>query len=154
LTNIECYYGEALVNSYKKEKDINGMGLFIFKNIKNLNKIFPTTSYDNDLDFVFLLGCIETLNFNTNGQLPTSDLLTISDTDAYWAIKIELNTLKNIYNHSIKNSDTKVRSKFLQTYQLYKNKYKQLLTTFEFKGFKPEVINNKFDWTYKPDTYD
>lgn len=154
LTNVECFYGQSLVDSYNKEKETTGIGLFIDKRIQKHNIHFRTTSYDKDLDFVFLLPCFERLNNNTAGILPTKDLVTLSDTDDYWAIKFELKMLKNIYHHSINNPDTKIRAKYLQTYQLYKNRYKKLLNCFEATDFNPTTINNSFDWSLKLDTYD
>lgn len=154
LKNVECYYGDALVNCYYKEKDVNGIGLFIDKKIARFNIIFPTVEYDKDLDFVCLLQCFESLNGNTEGILPSNDLITISNTDEYWAIKFELNILRDIYNNSIKNPDIKVRSKFLQTYQLYKNMFKRLLMAFEETNFDVSTINPEVDWSTKRETYE
>lgn len=154
LKNVECYYGDALVNSYYKEKDVNGIGLFIDKRIAKYNKIFPTTEYDKDLQYVCLLQCVERLNRNTGGVLPTNDLVIIDETDEYWAIKFELNILRDIFNNSIKHSNVKVRSKFLQTYQLYKNMFRALLLAFEDTNFDVTTINPKANWSEKQETYD
>ena len=154
LNNIECYYGNALVNCYNKEKEINGIGLFIDKRIAKYNKIFPTVHFDRDLDYVCLLQCIERLYGNTQGILPSNDLVTINNTDEYWAIKFELNYLRNIYNNSLEHPNVKIRSKFLQTYQLYKNLYKPLLLVFESTDFDVMTINASADWSQKNDTYE
>lgn len=153
LENIDCYYGDALVNCYNKEKEVNGMGLFIDKNIIKYNGIFPTTSYDKDLDFVFILQSFDRLYKNTQGELPSIDLLTIDGTDEYWSIKFELKYLKNIYLNSINGIDPKIRSKYLQTYQLFKNHYKLLLTKFEDNDFNYEIINPNANWKEKLDNY-
>ncbi|RXP60879.1 hypothetical protein EC396_04290 [Lutibacter sp. HS1-25] len=154
LKNVECYFGDALINCYNKEKEVNGIGLFIDKRILNFNRIYPTTNYDNDLNFVSVLQCFERLSENTLGILPSEDLLTIDGTDEYWAIKFELNYLKNIYLNSINHSNSKVRGKFLQTYQLYKNLFKPILTEFEKTNFSYQSINENADWSIKRETYD
>jgi hypothetical protein len=146
LSNIECYYGSALVNCYYKEKEINGMGLFIDKQIEN-NRIFPTINYDKDLDFVLLLQSIERLNKNQGGELPLQDTFILEQTDEYWSIKIELMILRNIYKNATDFPDPKIRGKFLQTYNLYKIKYPKLFTKFEFEGFVPETITQNYDWS-------
>lgn len=55
LNNISCYHGKALIESYKKEKEVNGVGLFIFKSIAKYNNIFATIKYYNDLDYVLFI---------------------------------------------------------------------------------------------------
>lgn len=154
LKYAECYYGNALINCYNKEKEINGIGLFIDKRITQFNKIFPTVDYDKDFDYVCVLQSLERLNRNTNGLLPSSDFDTIDNTDEYWSIKFELNLLRNIYLHSLKHSDVKIRSKFLQTYQLYRNLFKTLLISFEKSNFDVSIINPKANWSKKRKSYD
>ena len=154
LKNVECYYGDALVNCYYKEKEVNGIGLFIDKKIVKYNKIFPSVEYDKDLEYVCVLQCFERLNDNTGGILPTKDLISINDTDEYWAIKFELNILRDIYSNSIQHPNIGVRSKFLQTYQLYKNMFKPLLLAFEESNFDVITINPKANWNKIRDTYD
>lgn len=153
LNNVECYYGSALVNCYYKEKDVNGMGLFIDKRIAEYNNIFPTTTYDKDLDFVCILQCFDRLFKYTDGQLPITDTVSIEQTDDFWAIKFELNVLRHIYLNSINHTNNKVRAKFLQTYQLYKNMYKPLLLALEGEGFEVNTINPNADWTSIRETY-
>ena len=153
LKNTECYFGEVLINCYNKEKEINGIGLFIDKKITQYNKIFPTADYDKDLEFVSVLQSIERLNENSFGKLPFPDLITIDETDAFWSIKFELNYLKNIFNSSMKHPNRKVRGKYIQTYQLYENLYKSLLITFEENNFSYLSINEKADWSLKRETY-
>lgn len=155
LKNVECFYGSSLIDAYTKEKEINAMGLFIDKRINLHNRIFPTTEYDKELEFVFVLQSLQWLNDFAEGELPLPEsyMITLENGD-YWAIKYELKLLSNIYTNSIKDPDVKVRSKSLQTYQLYKNRYKKILTTFEFKGFVPEVIHSTFDWSTYRNSYD
>lgn len=153
LENVECFYGQSLIDCYTKEKTIVGVGLFIDKKIQKHNLYFKTTSYDKDFDFVYLFSCLERLNNNTGGILPTTDLIVISETDEYWAIKFELKTLKNIYYYSVNHQDPKVRSKYLQTYQFYRNRYNELLICFESNDFKPSTINNTYNWSLKLESY-
>lgn len=153
LDNVECYYGSALVNCYNKESEINGMGLFIDKRINKHNKIFRTTNYDSDLSFVSVFQCLDSLSRNSGGILPIDDTITIEQTDEYWGIKFELNILRHIYKGSLAHENNKVRSKFLQTYQLYKNLYKPLLLEFEKTGFDVNTINPNANWSAIRETY-
>lgn len=153
LENVECYYGTALVNCYHKEKAVNGLGLFIDRKILKYHRIFPTIRYDHELDFVCVLQCLQRLYENTEGILPTHDTSIIEQTDEYWAIKFELNILRNIYNNAIEQPDGRVRCKFLQTYQLYKNLFKPLVLALEESNFNVKAINSDADWSDKRETY-
>ena len=54
LTNIESYYGQALIDTYKDEKDLTGTGLFLDKKLRKLNRIFLYYDYSDDYDYIFL----------------------------------------------------------------------------------------------------
>ena len=146
LKNMEAYYGKALVDSYYKEQDIIGMGLFIDKNIAS-HCIFNKVHYDKDLDFVTMLQGMDRIKLNYQGDLPTTDKDLIEDTDEYWASFLELKYLENIRNHSLNHPVNKVRGKFLQTYSLYKQLYIDELNFFEENGFNPSHINPSADWS-------
>jgi len=92
LSNISAYYGNALIDSYIKEKDLNCCGLFIDKSCQKYNDIFPMERYDQDISFVYINQSLERLWINTGGELPT-DSFFLDSTYDYWSILWDLRFL-------------------------------------------------------------
>lgn len=144
LSNIEAYHGKALVNSYQKEKDINGIGLFIDKNILQYNNIFKTTPFDRDLHFVFLTQSMETL-YKYDYSIPLSRF-NIEDELVCYNIEWESKILKTIKKNIDIQTDSKIRGKYLQTYYLYKQRYQKIIDIFEENDFDYKVLSPDSDW--------
>ena len=148
---IECYYANALIKCYYFEKQINGIGLFIDKDITNL-VLAPKVSYDEKLDFISLLVSIPSVSLyypNLGDSIIKKD--QIESSDEFIAIKVEMKILKQIYNHSQSNQIPKVRSKYLQTYQYYKILYNDLLSHLEKSNFDLLTISKDANWLNKSD---
>lgn len=146
LSNIEAYHGKALINAYKKEKEITGIGLYIDKKIANRNKIFPSTSFDDDLNFVFLLKDFERFKDIKDSEFPIpSELID----HAYWGIGIKeaVQILKRIKDGIEMQNDSRIRSKYLQTYYFYKTRYKSLIEHLEKSDFDYTIISPQADWS-------
>lgn len=144
LSNIEAYHGIALINSYNKEKEINGLGLFIDKKIVHYNKIFATTQFDKDLDFVFLLQDIERARSLGFEIFPVSWELV--DPHFLYDFREEVEILKIIKENCDNQLDSKIRGKYLQTYQLFKNRYKTLIDFLETHDFQFQAISPDANW--------
>lgn len=144
LTNIEAYHGNALIQTYLKEKEITGLGLYIDKKISHCNKIFATTSFDKDLDFVFLLQDIErakSLGFETF-PLPWE----LVDPHFLYDFREEVEILKIIKEECDTQMDPKIRIKYLQTYHLFKTRYKAMLEFLENNNFQFQAISPEANW--------
>jgi hypothetical protein len=147
MTNIQAYHGRAFLYAYEKEKQINGMGLFIDKRISKYNKFLRFTSFDDDFDFVFILQALERLHSLGEFEIPidhylieiTQDLLYL-DTDVQY-----LSQLK----YSVDNmSNSKIRGKYIQTYHYYQVRYPRLCSLFEASNFDHKILNPNADWSY------
>jgi hypothetical protein len=147
LKNLEAYYGMALINAYYKEKAISSIGLFIDKRINHYNKIFPTATFDKDLDFVFLLQTIERLHKSGEFKLPL-DKVYISTGYDLFGLENEVRTLKNLHLNISKQTDSKIRCKYLEAYHHYKKRYKWLIDLFEDSNFDHTIISPEADWTH------
>ena len=75
LKNIDCFFGEALIEAYSREKAIPSIGLFIDTTCNRFNRYFRTELFGNELHFVYLNRAVETLQQETNGHLPMDDNL-------------------------------------------------------------------------------
>ena len=148
LKNIECFYGEALIKAYLKEKDIPAIGLFIDDSSNSHNNIFPTIRFDKDLSFVFLNQSLEQLQKNTGGVLPT-DPLHLRETGEYWEIIWDIFFLKEIYRNMQGHNSSRIRTKYLTTWHLFRRRYPKILDALEHRGFSPKTICDQFDWTQR-----
>lgn len=144
LSNIEAYYGKALVSSYHKENNINGIGLFIDKNILQYNTIFKTTPFDSDLHFVFLMQSMEALyKFDYEVPIPR---INIEDELVCYNIEWESKILKTIKKNIDIQTDSKIRGKYLQTYYLYKRRYQKIIDILEENDFDYKALSPDADW--------
>lgn len=145
LENIDAYYGKALVDSYYKEKDINGQGLFISNKLLEYNTIFPTIQFDADLHFVYLTQTIERLNRYEFTSTPL-DPYFIQHSMEFPYLEKELKMLKTLHINIENQLDSKIRSKYLQTYHLYKQRYGDMIAFFEKNDFDYRAISPQADW--------
>jgi len=145
LENIEAYYGAALLKAYFKEKQINAQGLFIDKKILKYNNIYKTLSFDKDFDFVFLTQNLDRLLFY-GGELPI-DASFIEESVEFTGIDVELKMLKILKQNIKTQQDSRIRGKYLQTYELYRQRYGKLINKFEESDFDYRVISPDADWT-------
>lgn len=145
LSNISCYYGQALIECYQKEKEVNGVGFFMHKNILKFNKFYETIYYDKDLNYVFLTQTLNSYYKTYQGETPIPRILIEAGYDFY-RLPTEIDIIKKYYYESLNNPDPKVRSKYLQTYQFYKSKYQIIINKLESHDFSYSVINDEVDW--------
>jgi hypothetical protein len=144
LKNIEAYHGNALINAYNKEKDITGLWLYIDKKISKFNTIFASTPFDNDLDFVFLLQDIEGAKKMGIEDFPIDWQLI--DPYFLYNFKEEVEILKTLKHNTENQVDSKIRAKYLQTYYLFKTRYKSLIEFLEQNNFQFQSISPDANW--------
>ena len=142
LKNIEAYHGKALIYAYEKEKSIQGLWLYMDKKIAHHNKIFATESFDKNLDFVFLLQDLEGARSLGIDQFPVRWELV--DPHFLYDFRDEVEILKSVKENIVKQTDSRVRVKYLQTYELFRNRYPQMLSFLEandldFRAASPEA---------------
>jgi hypothetical protein len=146
LKNIECFYGSALITAYQSEKRIPALGLFIDHACNKYNKIFPTASFTSDTSFVYVNQCLERLQFYTDGKLPVAPIF-LEAIDDLWQIPWDIRFLSDIYGTMRNHPDPRVRTKHLATWDLYRSRYSNILTTLEGANFDPKVVCPSFDWS-------
>jgi len=90
LKNIQAYYGLALIDTYKSEKQLEGFGLFADKNISNKVVVFDKVNFSKKFDFIILCQSLKNLYLMTDGILPI-DINLLTDTDECYRIDEDLN---------------------------------------------------------------
>ena len=109
LENVECFFGESLVNAYLSEKEIPSLGVFIGNECNSYNEYFRTAKFDDKYHFVYLNRSIEYLHQYTNDTYPISDP-TLEDQALHipWQVRFLTDVHKHMREHPIPS----VRLKF------------------------------------------
>ena len=70
LNSVPCFFGTALIDAYKAEKQIKAIGLFIDKSIENNSVIFKTRHYNGNFSFVFITQSLNEIEYMYEGHFP------------------------------------------------------------------------------------
>jgi hypothetical protein len=144
-TNIERFFGKALIDAYSKEKLIQATGLFIEKQCDRFNKIFPSRKYDDQFRFVYLNQRLDSLARGELGDIPIK-LNDFSGFDNEWHLAKDIHMLKDIHSNMRNNPDPKIRSKFLTTWDFYVQQYPNFLQKLVQGNFNLSIICKDFNW--------
>ena len=145
LKNVQCFYGNNLIKSYEEESKIPAIGIFIDAHCQKYNNIFPSVKFSSDLFFVFVNQSFERLARNTDLKLPTNKIF-LENADEYWDILWDLSYLQVIYEKSLKEMDPIIRTKYVNTWRLFENRYSKMLLDIRDNNFDPHIICPKYDW--------
>jgi hypothetical protein len=66
LKNLEAFYGQALVDTYRAEKSLSSIGLFLDNKLRRFNQVFRWRIFSPQFDFVYL-------THHCTGLTPTSE---------------------------------------------------------------------------------
>lgn len=141
--NFDCFFGTALIRSYRLEEELPGLGLFITDRCKAHNRYFPMRRFRDRVDYVFLTQSMQTLQGHTRGELPANPMFVDCSHD--YMLR-ELAFVASIFRNMREHPDPAVRAKHLAAYDLYRQEYPKLLQSLEEGAFAPEVICPSVDW--------
>jgi hypothetical protein len=145
LTNLEAYYGEALVQCYEREKQINCMGVFLDARLASYCNIFKLTKFDEASYFVHVLQRLDQVSFDYKDYPSPGRALT--DTSMEWWSAYHFHYLKNIHVHANDPAlPPKVRDKYTAAWRMIGTLHPGLLRRLEEVKFDlAQVI--AIDWT-------
>lgn len=140
--NIDAYYGPALVECAKKEKQIKASGVFIANALTQHSDVFHTTPYDDDCHYVHVMQRLDNISWpdfdKTDYPL---DPILIDGTDLDWLIAYDIVYIKNVYRHMSDDIlDGTVREKYSNTWKMIYTRHAALLDTLESANFDPNAI--------------
>lgn len=149
LTNIEAYYGLALIDTYQDESKLEGFGLFVNKNITKEVIVFDKVNFNEKYDFILLCQSYINLYKSTNGILPI-DPNILTETDAFFRIDEDLRFFREI--EFIKNNCKieKIRKKYETVYNIYKRVTPKFFEVFEKESFLPFTLNEQYTGSINP----
>ena len=149
LDNIQAYWGNALIDTYKDEKSIEGFGLFIRKDISNDILIFEKMSVGVNYDFVFLCQSYMNLYKRVHGELPIN-LNLLTETNEFDRIDEDLKFFREIAFLKDHYPCGAVKKKYQQVYDWYKERTPKFFKTFEEQGFLPFILNPDYCGSINP----
>jgi len=143
LEHIECFFGEALINAYLREKEIPSIGLFIDDRCNLHNQYFRVARFDDQLHFVYLNRSLEDLTQYTGDKYPFRDR-AIEDQAIYapWQVRFLKDVYENMRNHPIPS----VRTKFLTAWDFYAMRYPGITQALIKGGFLLSSLGGQHAW--------
>ena len=149
LSNIQAYWGNALIETYSDESKLKGFGLFVRRDLSDDIVILDKMPVGEKYNFVFLCQSYMNLYKKVNGILPV-DINLLTETDEYERIDEDLAFFREISfikeNHPCEN----IREKYQAVYDWYKRKTPKFFEIFEQQGFLPFVLNPGFTGSINP----
>lgn len=143
LKNIECFFGEALVNAYRAEKAIPSIGLFLDERCAKYNEYFRTATFDSDYQFVYLTRSLEDLNVYVGAKYPTGEAHLGEQTPYVpWQVRF----LKDVHTAMRVHPDPAVRTKFLTAWDFYDQRYPAMLHALVENDFALSALASRSAW--------
>jgi hypothetical protein len=145
LKNIQAFYGETLVRTYRRQSEIQCSGLFVENDIAGDFDVFHADPYDSDCRFVHLMQSLDRVSFAGAEYPVPADLILPEGQE--WFLAYDFTYLRNIYSHMNDiNLPPRVRVKYGSAWQMIRKRHKVLLDVLEASNFNPRSISD-FDWS-------
>jgi hypothetical protein len=144
LTNVQAFFGQALIDAYRHEKELIGCGLFIDTKLLADNHIFPTRRYCDRYHYVFLTQDIQRASEYGRFGFPFAGEI-LDATTITFPTYAQLVFLMDIYRKATEHPDPRVRAKFQATWTLYELQHSSLCATLRDSEFDFSAIATA-DW--------
>lgn len=143
LQHIQCFFGEALVNAYLREKKIPSIGLFIEDRCQKYNKYFQVAAFDDEYSFVYLNRSLDSLDQLASGHYPyRNPELEAQAPYAPWQVRFLRDVYENMRNHR----DPSVRVKFLTAWDFYAKRYPAMTQALSSGAFSLSSLGGPGAW--------
>ena len=141
---MQAFYGAALIDAYRNERNIECTGLFIDEALLPDCDIFQYEQYDKESYFVHLMQSLDDIRFPDVTYPIPSELIVPMGHE--WFLAYDFTYLRNI--HRQMNNDSlppRARLKHLSAWHMICKRHKTLLDVLEENNFDPRSISD-FDW--------
>lgn len=145
LNGVPCFFGRALIDAYKAEKEIKAIGLFIDKRIAGDSRIFKAHPYNENFSFVYITQSIERVEYLYGGRLPL-DRFELEGTDLIWSLTPELLYVKRVHTQMQTHPAEDARHKYASTWALLKAHYPRTIEQLVAIDFDLEIICPGASW--------
>jgi hypothetical protein len=146
LNKIPCFFGPALIDAYKSEKQVKALGLFMDRRCTSRSDVFRTQPFNNGYEFVYLWQSFEEFEPNGFHPFPYPDAAGFAQMDLQWRLAEDVLMLSNIARNR-SNSNPEISEKYTNTWDLLYARYPKILDRLQGVNFDPSVFCPKMDWT-------
>jgi hypothetical protein len=144
FNNFEAFFGQALIDSYRHESDLVGVGLFLDTELLGENRIFPTQRHCDRYHYVFLTQALQSANSYGESGFPFPGEV-LDSTTMNFPTYAQLIYLKDIYEKSMDFPIAKVRSKYQATWNFYQLEFPALCNVLRESEFDFNAVADA-DW--------
>ncbi len=149
MSNIQAYYGLALIDAYKDEGTLEGFGLYVDKRISDEIIVFDKVPFSEKYEFILLCQSLKNLYSATRGVLPI-DISLLTDTDTFIRIDEDLRFFREIEYIMLNHPVDAIKAKYKKVYETYKADLPLFFKIFEERGFLPFAINSDYTGSINP----
>jgi hypothetical protein len=146
LEGVDCFYGEALIDAYTKEKKINCVGLFLDKSSYKFHGGFPTIQHDENLLFAYTCTSFDE-HAKYSGSKVVIEKFILEETEECFLLSYDVSYISRIYNMACKHPDPNVRIKFLSAFNYYEQRYPIFIRALIDNKFDIKIICQDYDWS-------
>jgi hypothetical protein len=143
---VDCFYGQALIDAYTKEKDIKCVGLFLDESSYKHHDGFPTIRHNSDLVFAYTSDSLEE-HAKYSGDGVVLDKFILEETDDCWLLSYDVKYLSQLYNFGRKHPNPDVRIKFLAAFDYYEQRYPNFIRALVDSKFDVTIVCKDYDWS-------
>ena len=137
--NLEAFFGQALIDAYRQEKDLIGVGLFLDNRLLLENTIFPTQQHCDRYHYVFLTQDVTSANDYGKAGFPFSGAI-LDSTATNFPTYAQFVFLADVYANAMEHPVPKVRAKFQATWVFYQVKFPDLCNVLQRSGFDLNAV--------------
>jgi len=142
--NLECFFGQALIDSYLHEKSLIGVGLFLDNRLLSENQNFPVQRHCDRYHYVFLTQDIQRASDYGQSGFPFPGR-KLDSTGMTLPTYAQLVFLADVYRKATEHPEPKVRCKFQATWGFYSAKFPSLCNVLQKSGFDFRAVADA-DW--------
>ena len=143
---VDCFYGQALIDAYTKEKDVKCVGLFLDKSSNQHHGGFSTIRHNDDLVFAYTSDSLEA-HAKYSGNRVVLDKFVLDETDDCFLLSYDVKYLSQLYNFGHKHPNPDVRIKFLAALNYYEQRYPNFIRALIDSKFDVKIVCKDYDWS-------
>ena len=145
LNSLPCFFGPALNDAHRSEKEIKAVGLFMQRSIVPDSDIFKGVAFNDKYNFVFITQSLNEVEDQLGGSFPMARFL-VEDTELIYYLVPEILYLKQLNHWATAHRVKKVRKKCLRSLALFRTRYPKTLQHLESTNFDLEAISPGASW--------
>lgn len=150
LNNIEAYFGQALVETYKAEENLKGTGLYIDSKLRLFNSFFDFVDCGDGYDYVLLTNQLAGIKEYTDILPIPVELITQQGLE--FGVFQECQFLKKVHELMTNHPVDKIKDKYIFTWLMYSRFHSRIMNALADSGFNMKVLVD-MDWSYTEKTY-